>query len=418
MWTARVKLARLLGFDIPRLLGQIETSRREASRLQDRIDTLEAEVARARAQPAVLFPDADPAAGITAAKRLRDLLTGLLDSYELTNGLSCDAYCDTPQWHAMAEAQYLETVAIAHSAGLISDGQAAQKARTSVARLRAGALHRETGDYAQWGLGFRWQDFPADAPFLVTTALVTRALMAANGLAAGVDLAREGLTGIARLPRRAVSGVPDLRVPVYALGLEEVVENTVALWAQVTLTGSALLEPGAETLRDAERALDWLDRRFVPGLGWAYSEKRPVFDLMHQVYILEGLRAYPHATDVEARAIEVFAGFRTGEGYIDSLTLTTRTKALETAERSGGQYVVFRGEHVLSARTEPARLWSVGGMLGCFGLLAVEGAQRSYWLSQIRRFPFQMLPTRFGADFRQEMHLARGAALALKALRG
>jgi hypothetical protein len=169
--------------------------------------------------------------------------------------------------------------------------------------------------------------------------------------------------------------------------------------------------------RDVGRALDWLDRRFVPGLGWAYSATRPVFDLMHQVYILEGLRGHPGATAVEERAIEVFAGFRSGAGYIDSLTLTGRAKALEGAERSGGQYPVFRGEYVLSARTDPSRLWSLGGMLGSFGLFAMEGARSSYWLSQIRRFPVQMLPDRFGADFRQEMHLARGVSLALYALR-
>jgi hypothetical protein len=138
---------------------------------------------------------------------------------------------------------------------------------------------------------------------------------------------------------------------------------------------------------------------------------------MHQVYILEGLRGHPGATAVEERAIEVFAGFRSGAGYIDSLTLTGRAKALEGAERSGGQYPVFRGEYVLSARTDPSRLWSLGGMLGSFGLFAMEGARSSYWLSQIRRFPVQMLPDRFGADFRQEMHLARGVSLALYALR-
>lgn len=415
-WKLRIGLANILGFDIPRLNAELASARQGAEQLHERIGMLEIENARLRAMPIADQPAETPV--IPTATRLRNILTALLDTYEGTRGLSCDAYCDTPQWHAMAEAQYLEAIAIAQSAGLLSDAQARQRALTSVERLRNGSLHREAGVYAQWGLGFRWQDFPANESFLVTTALVTRSLVTAMPLVDCVDLAREALAGLARMPRAEVM-IEDERValPVYAPSLPEVVENTVALWAQVVLGVHELLPLDPEILCDAELALKWLDARFVQSLGWAYSETRPVFDLMHQVYILEGLRSHPDATMVEERAVEIFAGFRMGSGYIDSLTLMSREMALKNAERSGGQYVVFRGDRVLSARTDPARLWSLGGMLGSFALFALHGERNGYWLSQIRRFPFQILPDRFGADFRQEMHLARGAALALKALR-
>lgn len=407
-WSLRTQFARALAYN-PRILARLGAARQDSVWLKLKNSRLCAQSA----------PASDTqVSNISTATRLRELLTVLFEQYETTHGISCNAYCDTPQWHAMAEAQYLEAVVISHSTGLLSSSQAKQRAKASVARLQVGALHRVDGVFAQWGLGFRWQSFPSNEPFLVTTALVTRALIAAEGLADCTDMAREGLAGLARLPHVEVMIDGEaVTLPVYAPSLPEVVENTVALWAQVIRSSHALSESGTEVLSDANRALDWLSGRLVPGLGWAYSSTRPVFDLMHQVYILEGLFNYSRVTEIDERAIEVFAGFRTGSGYIDSLTLTSRDKALESAERSGDQYPVFRGNHVLSARADPARFWSLGGMLGSFALFAQHSERRGYWLSQIRRFPIQMLPERFGADFRQEMHLARGAALALKALR-
>jgi hypothetical protein len=415
---ARIKFARLLGFDIPQLSAQIERAKVEAARLQDRFITLENEIARLRA-PQVTSPVAsESSAKISAAKRLRDLLITLLDRYDLTNGISCDAYCDTPQWHAMAEAQYLEAVVIAHGSGLLSDAQARKRVGAGIARLQAGALQRQPGVFAQWGLGFRWQELPADEPFLVTTALVTRALMAANGLAECADLAREGLQGLARLPQRNVviegKNVP---LPVYSPNLPEVVDNALAVWAQVVLGSRNLFEPSVEAMHHATLALKWLESRFLPGLGWAYSTRRPIIDLIHQVYIIEALHVDATACDLELRAIETFAAFRAGEQFIDSMAISSCSAALEAAERSGGHYAMFRGDQVLTASIKPARLWSMGAMLGSFGIFAREGKRRGYWLSQIRRFPLQMLPDRFGADFRQEMHLARGLALAVAALR-
>lgn len=394
----------------------MNADRQDTERLKEQIRVLELANARLRTQSVTTSDSQDPT--ISTAARLREVLTVLFEKYETTRGISCDAYCDTPQWHAMAEAQYLEAVVIAHSTGLLSASQAKQRANASVVRLQDGALHRNEGAFAQWGLGFRWQSFPANEPFLVTTALVTRALIAAQGLADCLNMTREGLAGLTRLPHDEIMiDSRPIALPVYAPTLPEVVENTVALWAQVIKASNPLSDIDTEVVCDASLALDWLNGRFVPGLGWAYSTKRPVFDLMHQVYILEGLHAHPSATDIEERAIEVFASFRTSQGYIDSMTLTNRAMAIDKAERSGGQYPVFRGDRVLSARIDAARLWSLGGLLVSFALFAMEGVRRSYWLSQIRRFPMHMLPARFGADFRQEMHLARGAALALKALR-
>jgi hypothetical protein len=241
-WSLRTQLARVLGFDIPRLNARIDAAGQVAERLKAQIAALELENARLRALPAPAAGSDTPA--VPVATRLRDMLTALFEQYETTSGISCDAYCDTPQWHAMAEAQYLEAVMIAHTAGLLSDSQAGQRARASVVRLQAGALHRDVGSYAQWGLGFRYQDFRADEPFLVTTALVTRALIAARDLAGCADLAREGLAGLARLPRTEVLiAEQPVALPVYAPSLPEAIENSIALWAGVVLAGIPLSEP-------------------------------------------------------------------------------------------------------------------------------------------------------------------------------
>lgn len=380
-----------------------------------RIAALDLENARLRAAPT---PAAAPASAQPSAAFLRDLMFALFEQYETSRGISADAYCETPQWHAMAEAQYLEAVVAAHSTRLLSDAQAGQRATASVARLQDGALRREAGAFAQWGLGFLWRDCPVDEPHLITTALVTRALAGAAGLVPSADLAREGVAGMDRLPKREIRlGARRAMVPVYTETLTETVENTVGVWAEVVLGHQGLLNPAPGTVADAGLVLDWLADRFTPSLGWAYAGNRPVFDLVHQVYIVEALMQGGNLPELEARALETFASFRAGTGFIDSMRLVDRVAAILAAERSGAVYPMFRGDHVLTANTKPARLWSLGALLGCFGKLALDGSEPGYWLSQIRRFPVQMLPDRFGADFRQEMHLARGAALALKALR-
>jgi hypothetical protein len=411
----RTKPALSCCFNAQQPSAQINAKWQEAQRLKEQIAALERENAYLKTLPE---PRASSVPATPMATRLRTLLSVLFDHYESSRGISCDAYFDTPQWHAMAEAQYLEAVVIARQAELLSESQATLRAKASIARLRSGAVRHEAGVFVQWGLGFPWQHFSADEPFLVTTALVTRALLSADMLVPCTDFVRQALGGLARLPRREVStNSGTVALPVYAPSLPEVVENTVAVWAQVVVSsrGLSILQP--ETVGDAEKALSWLDQRFMPGLGWTYSAARPVFDLMHQVYIIEALLRHRGPRASEQRAIETFAAFRAGAGYIDSMLLTDRTKAIKSAERSGMRYVVFSGKHVLTAQCEPARLWSLGGMLGCFGLLAIDGALTGYWLSQIRHFPMHMLPSWLGTDFRQEMHLARGIAHALMALK-
>lgn len=357
---------------------------------------------------------------VSAAARLRNLLSSVLHLYEKNHGISGDAYCKIPQWHAFAEAQYLEAIAICHSAGLLSGSEASKRASAAVARLRDGALHREPGVFAQWGLGFGWQDFSADQPFVITTALVTRALIAAQGLTKSTDLACEGLAGLERMPRVEIMGKEAFSVPISYPSCDDIVDNCIAVWAQVVLAVDNHLSPGLVVKRDAMQALHWLNSRFVPKLGWVYSATRPTLDLVHQAFILEALqccRAWSEV-DMEEHAIEVFAGFRAGEGYIDIMKLVNRNTAIELAERSTCSYLSFRGDHILSVSSNPARLWSLGSMLGSFGLFAMTGTRSLYWKMQIRGFPISMIPKDLGIDFRQEMALARGLALALYALRG
>lgn len=547
LWRARLVLAKWLGFDIDEMRAKICTYRDNEKLLREKLNelkadqsnyasllteheraqktmrrcelqiaTLELENARLRALPV-------PAAGsgapfVPAATRLRDMLTALFEQYETTRGISCDAYCDTPQWHAMAEAQYLEAVVISHSTGLLSSSQAKQRAKASVARLQVGALHRVDGVFAQWGLGFRWQSFPSNEPFLVTTALVTRALIAAQGLADCLNMAREGLAGLTRLPydeimidsrpialpvyaptlithamglfstaqarTRAVASVgrlrsgamhreaannaqlgpgfgwqdlsadaacltttalvvrallaaeglasgadlaceglagagrlirsalpeqPDLEVSVCRQDGIEPNPGKLALWAQSVMAGRERLQPDAATLNAASSVLAWLDGSFVSGLGWPSGATRPVFALRHQSWIVEALIAHSKTEIIHARAFAAFAAFSTGQGYSDSLTLAPNAVDEPAVEFPNGQTVVVRGE--------AARLGSLGALLGCFALLADKCGERGYWDRQIRCFPFHTLPDHFGVEFREEMHLARGLALALARLR-
>ena len=363
-------------------------------------------------------------AGEPAAKAFRRVLDGLLDTYAVNDGVSADAYCATPQWHAMAEGQYLQAVTEAALCAMISRPNALQLLEAGCERLAAGAIQRTRGEFAQWGLGFAFKNAPYDEPYLVTSALVTCALADVVSsfpeLELATDLLSEAVQGLERFDGAPWSGL-DIKahIPFFSPHIREHVDNTICVWALALHQAAAIdgrPSPGvAESV--AESVARHILARRVPETGWAYSASEPVFDLVHQSYIIKALTGILGSAPVETQAIETFSLFKSGEGYIDTVRASDTGNAIDSVVRSSILDLTFRGGQALIVRRAGARLWSLGALLACMGNFALIGATPAFWRAAIRRFRVCGLNISAGKDFRQEMHLAYGLAICLRALR-
>ena len=120
---------------------------------------------------------------------------------------------------------------------------------------------------------------------------------------------------------------------------------------------------------------------------------------------------------MELIALETFAVFKSGDSYLDTARAVPAEEAIAAMIRSSIIDVDFRNGQPLITRRTPARTWSIGALLSCLGIFALHGQRRDLWLVLIRRFPRDALIMDSNADFRQSMHLARGLAICLRALR-
>jgi len=355
---------------------------------------------------------------MSIASIFRSKLEELLDCYDRAAGYSPDAYCATPQWHAMAEAQYLEALTIHSESGLLRPSDARILTLKSIERLAAGTVERIAGDYALWGLGFAWKDCPAKEPYLVTTAIVARALCGVRECSEAQALASEAFNGLKVLPHGdiAIEG-KSIAAPHFAAGIPQIVDNAIALWLHALQAASDSCISGQCTQSQRTFVTRWLYSRWREDLGWTYSENEDVIDLVHQLYIIDALLAAGTPHEVEEIALRTIAGFRLVDGYVDSMRISTLRSAIDSVTRSQSVVAAFRGGECLIVKRNPARLWSLGALLSCFGAFACKGHYGAFWRSQIRRFPVIHLSTEIGQDFRQEMHVAKGLACALVALR-
>jgi len=343
----------------------------------------------------------------------------LLEAYRECDGVSADAYHPHPRWHAMAEALYLESVIEAGEARLISPKLRNSCAEESVERLATGAIDRVPEQHARWGLGFAVNHCPADEPYSVTSGLAACALAKAvhSGLGGpgAPDLLAEALEGLRMFERHALPGdAAQAFAPVFSPNLPALVDNGIAVWARALVKGAEAV--GQDGEQGAFSAAEYVRRRRTAGLGWAYADDSPVYDLVHQCYIIESLCELSDYAEFEREALESLSFFRRGRTLVDTARASGFDEAVSSLTRSGIIDIDFRNGVALTIRITPARIWSVGALLSCYALFLMNGLRREMWRALIRRFPREHVDGDTGLDFRQEMHLARGLALSVRAL--
>ena len=350
------------------------------------------------------------------AKQLKTIAMDAVDIYANSKGIGLDEYYKEPYWHAMAEAWYLEMLGTLSEIECITKGTYYKLAEQSLNRIDKGKIRVEKG-YG-WGLGFKYKECSEKETYLVTSALVLRSLRKIGDQLDCKDLvqgAYQGLHEYTNIPIKWNNKNIDL--PVFCKSMPSIIENAIAVWADSVLTKGCQIKDDGVNEEKAKQALEWVSSKYLEQIGWAYSVRSSVVDLIHQTFIIEALVKNQEVARNERRAIEIFSNFRNGSSWVDSMETCSLREAIEASKKSKQCSVLFRGNKVLITKGKKARQWSLGGVLSSYGILGDKGLERQYWLTQIRRFPYSTLESFGNQNIRQFIYAARGAALSLKALK-
>jgi hypothetical protein len=347
---------------------------------------------------------------------IRELLSGTLLAYQRAGGITGDAYLASPTFHPMAAGKCLLALLDLHRAGLLSHATLVGRAGPVVAALDRAAVAPPSGVGGKaWGLGFGWRDLPPDEPYLITTAIVTRALallrQLAPDLSTSSDLADNGLTSLrdwcldwcttSEIDRQVV-------LPAYSRGLRLPVFNAAAMaWAVL-----GEFDPNSQAAASAALYSIWECR--VAGLGWQYEPGSPVVDLVHQSYLYKSMMSVVPVQTVSQDLETSIGQFVGATDWIDAIHLvggSTDTARYATWKRLHGGYR-------LSIEPRPARLWSLGELLTLVSAIAATEGSRGPWLqraSAIAGLVQARLLTQQGEALwaRHSMHAAHGLAAYL-----
>lgn len=348
-------------------------------------------------------------------KALRTTLTDLLETCAQQQGVSVDAYCAEAVFHPMAAAKYLSAQACLCRTKLLSPEQFRKAALPMVYALAESAVPAPVGQGASWGLGFARRDVPANEPYLITGALVTRALWETAALVPSMvetqEMALAGLRALeawcAELRASDSLGVPTL--PAYSPHTIRPIFNAAACALAVLRDYSK-----QEGYRARERLAEIWGCR-IPGIGWCYEPGSSVVDLLHQGYLFGALLGQP-VPDMDAEMLATFSQFAGVGGWADVLHCLP-------PEGRGGVAPLWARQgvgHQLQLLERPARLWSLGEALVVLSRCA--GMKRE-WLPRATALGTEVLRRLGGAVeperhyLRHTMHLAHGLAAFLETKR-
>lgn len=361
-----------------------------------------------------------PASGTPLVARAKAAALALTEAYDAGEGAGTDDYWSPPIVHPMADAKFLKALVALRRAEIIGDGSFRRSAAAAVARLARSAVAGYGGGIG-WGLGFAWQEHPADEAYLITTALVVRGLSdlrGCGGLDAGEDdLAARGVVSLLAWPRMALGG---LEFPVYSAGNPRPIYNAGCQWLAALAELGRIDESGVR--REDFAAV--IGDAFVPGYGWPYEPGSARIDLLHACYVVEALAVFGGAGDWKAPLLEIATGFRTAIGFCDAFDRLDWQAALA---RPSARHLRFCRGFAVEELGKPARAWSMGELLSCLSgrmrpeAPALRAMARDVVLDILDRFAPE---DRGGALYvkgrmlaRHAMHVLHGLAEFLRAAR-
>lgn len=358
------------------------------------------------------------------AHRAKATLLKLLATHHETSGIGQDYYCQENRYHPMAEGKYLLALAECCRAGIIGEDTFRKQASAATARLMADANQdsRTTGDIA-FGLNFAYKQSDTCDRYLITTAIVAHGLLESRDLLTSLPHDEQLLEGITiwlnALSRVSSTNDPGCTSPNCALRYSEQLDtrifNANAYAARIV---HSLKAAGFPITISPDPIINWLERGFVPRIGWPYNEGSTRFDLLHECYIMNSLSIL--LPNLENDAFAVLCAFIQNTGVVDAFDTVSFEEAMVRVAKASRTTLRFDGRVVLVYTDKPARLWSVGEALVLASFYCRHGSYRSAWKNMLARLASFALSTcdSYPSHYlRESMHLAHGLASFLRCMR-
>lgn len=356
------------------------------------------------------------------ANQIRTEINRLLAAYAGTAGVGSDAYASERMNHPMAEAKYLMAIAALRSADLLSEQKFVELATKPVQRLQRCKIGTEVGP--AWGLGFAWRDLPENEPFLITTSLVVEALAVTSlTLPDNKSIKSEFFEGFNTLTNwctqwTAVDEPSGAKLPFYSPGIPEPVYNSAAYAAGV-LRRYDRAGGNSATTGLTEQILRSVANQRRIDIGWHYSAKSGIVDLLHQCYLLEALRGFVDDAERERQLRDTISVFYAGDQYFDKCANVGHhfppiDSHVPILRKYGDSYYRFPAPC--------ARLWSLGELLRVIANIIPASTNTVAWKRVGQQLVDRvLLSLAEGPDRefpRQTMHALHGLTAYLAALRG
>lgn len=354
-----------------------------------------------------------------------ETLKRLLTHHYQTRGIGPDAYRATPMVHPMAEGRFLSAAAASKRMGLMSSKRLQDLASTSMRRLQK--RKRSFGDGIGWGLEFSWKGAKADAPYLITTAVVAHGLLDVVAELPDVEPAKllldQALEGLSSWcdQNGVYHSYLGIELPAFSDNMQKPVLNAAAYAAGV-LIAAKRDSSGGELAR-----LEAIKAASIPGVGWPYMPEAEVIDLLHQCYILTALdlsqpECSQHAAFRDQRVIETVALFNTVPGkFLDTGRIILGPL---TEPPPPNQILRVQGGYNCLLRNAPARLWSLGELLAVTSasIKGRNGEALSKWrlfaMSICEEILFRIDQNETESTYpRHTMHASYGLARYIEAIR-
>lgn len=362
-----------------------------------------------------------PEAGQDAPGRLafmRARLNDLLSAYEAASGVSSDAYSAAPTFHPMAAGKYISTLVELHHARLISTVSVEKRTSQVLQSLASHAVAPPPSIAGLcWGLGFGRHGLPPDEPYLITSAIVTRALASLNEVLPGNHLCSElreagsmALGDWCQGWQVPIAGDGAESLPAYSRGIRRPVFNAAAMaW-------SVLIDFVPQHRAAASAGLNLLWAQRIPGLGWSYEPGSPVIDMLHQAYLYGSMKSALAVEAIARDAASSIGQFASGDVWIDGLHLVDDVDVPVQGRR---MWFRLHPPHRLAVDPRRARLWSIGELLVLVSEIAAYQALQNPWLQRAAAIA-DMVTNRLASHdgetcfARHTMHAAHGLAAYLR----
>ncbi len=358
-----------------------------------------------------------------SSKNTKSIIIDLLTEYGQANKTGPDTITQDKNFHAMAEAKYLLAYTELLKHKIIDIDKFKLIVDDSVQLLRKASILYK--GYTLWGLGFSWLDRPADEPYLITSSICTLALLQASMFYQSpclLSLLNDSILGLCYWINNMTINTTMGKFPLYSPNVKTAIYNPAAHCASVLykVKKNNLLDKTTTQVIDdrLNKIYSITHSAFIQGIGWKYSEKRPIADLVHINYILSLYIEKLPLAEVE----EIFVSL-SGQ-YFNNGDLYERTRIIgdvlkyKLGSGSFADCIVRQsGNTWFSIDNQKSRLFGIGEFLVNASFFAKKGMHKLYWRNMIHSILNNLSQNEsIKAEkyfFRNTMHLVHGLSCCL-----